>query len=140
MLEFTSAVILLVTSIYGGPATVVLAQDIADSINTQSRTAIENPVTLENYVRQYFSETPILADIAKCESMFRQFDKSGNVLRGEVNNLDVGLMQINEKYHSQKAAELGFDFYTVRGNLDYAQYLYDKEGTTPWKASKKCWK
>jgi hypothetical protein len=140
MLELTTAIILLVTSLYGGPANIAVAQDVADSANTQSKTAIENPVTLESYVRAYFAETPILAEIAKCESRFRQVGASGSVLRGEVNKSDVGLMQINEAYHQEKASELGLDLETIEGNLAYAKYLYDKEGTTPWNASKKCWK
>ena len=139
MLELTTAVVLLVTSLYGGP-TVAVAQDVANSANTQSKTAIESPVTLEDYVRQYFAETPILAEIAKCESRFRQTDGAGNVLRGEVDKSDVGLMQVNEYYHGQKAADLGFDLTTINGNLAYAKYLYGKEGTTPWNASAKCWK
>lgn len=140
MLELTTSVILLVTSLYGGPVNVAVAQDVADSANTHNKTAIEYPVTLEGYVRNYFIETPILADIAKCESMFRQFNTDGSVLRGRVNKSDVGLLQINEAYHEEKAVELGLDLETVDGNLAYAQYLYDHEGTRPWNASKKCWK
>ena len=140
MLELTTSVILLITSLYGGPVNVAVAQNVADSANTQNKTAIENPITLEGYVRNYFIETPILADIAKCESEFRQFNTDGSVLRGRVNKSDVGLLQINEAYHEEKAVELGLDLETVDGNLAYAKYLYDKEGTTPWNASKKCWK
>ena len=139
MLELTTAIVLLISSLYGGPSTAI-AQDVADSPNTQSQTAVGNPVTLEGYVRQYFAETPILAEIAKCESKFRQVDKDGNVLRGEVNKLDVGLMQVNEYYHEKKALDLGYDLTTVNGNLAYAKYLYDKEGVTPWNSSSKCWK
>jgi len=80
-----------------------------------------------------------LAEIARCESQFRQTDKGGNVLRGVVDKSDVGIMQVNEYYHGQKATDLGFDLTTVNGNLAYAKYLYSKEGTTPWNASAKCW-
>lgn len=138
MIELTSAVIFLVSSLYG-PATVAVAQDVDDSNNTQSQAAVENPMTLKDYVKAYFAETPILAEIARCESSFRQVDKAGNLLRGEVNKSDVGLMQVNEHYHGEKALDLGFDLTTVNGNLAYAKYLYDKEGTKPWNASKKCW-
>jgi hypothetical protein len=134
MIELTSAIILLVTSLYGGPADIAIAQEVTND------TKSENPVTLENYVREYFRETPILAEVARCESTFRQMDqKTGEALRGKVNKSDIGLMQVNEYYHGEKASELGFDLETVNGNLDYAKYLYDKEGTTPWNASKKCW-
>ena len=136
MIELTSAIVLLVSSLYS-PASAV-AQDVVNSDNTQAKTAIENPVTLEDYVRAYFAETPILAEIARCESTFRQIDKDGKVLRGVVNKSDIGIMQVNLYYHGAKAQDLGFDLETVNGNLAYAKYLYDKEGVTPWNSSAKC--
>jgi hypothetical protein len=139
MIELTSAIIFLVTSLYGGGTSVAVAQDVENSLNTQSNNAVEKPVTLESYVREYFKETPILAEIARCESRFRQVGKDGQVLRGESNKSDLGLLQVNEYYHGEKAVDLGFDLTTVNGNLAYAKYLYDKEGTKPWNASKKCW-
>ena len=138
MIEITSAIVFLVTSLYGS-ASVAVAQDIANSDNTQNKTPVEKPITLESYVREYFKETPILAEIAKCESRFRQVGKDGKVLRGEVNKSDLGLLQVNEYYHGEKAEDLGYDLTTVNGNLAYAKYLYNKEGTKPWSASKKCW-
>ena len=122
-----------------GVQTCALPDLVDTSANTQGQTAVEKPVTLENYVRGYFAETPILAEIAKCESRFRQVDKTGKILRGEVNHSDVGLLQINEAYHSEKALKLGLDLETINGNLAYAKYLYDKEGTKPWNASAGCW-
>ncbi|OHA46530.1 MAG: hypothetical protein A2541_00295 [Candidatus Taylorbacteria bacterium RIFOXYD2_FULL_36_9] len=139
MIELTTAIVLLVSSLYGG-TNVAVAQDIANNDNTQSLKAIEEPITLQAYVQNYFAETPILAEIARCESGFRQLNNQGQVLRGEVNKSDLGLLQVNEYYHGKKASDLGFDLTTVNGNLDYAKYLYDKEGTRPWNASAKCWK
>jgi hypothetical protein len=138
MIEITSAIIFLVSSIYGS-ANVAVAQDVSDSINTQGGATAVKPITLEAYVREYFAETPILAEIARCESQFRQVNKDGTILRGKVNKSDVGLMQVNEYYHGQKADDLGFDLTTINGNLAYAKYLYDKEGTRPWSASARCW-
>ena len=138
MFELTTAIVLLVSSLYG-PASTAVAQDVTNSANTQSQRGVENPITLEAYVRAYFAETPVLAQIAKCESRFRQLDANGSLLRGEVNKSDVGIMQVNEYYHESKAQDLGFDLATVDGNLAYAKYLYDKEGTKPWSASERCW-
>jgi len=139
MIELTSAIIFLVTSLYGGGTSVAVAQDVTNSDNTQTKTSVEMPLTLEKYVREYFKETPILAEIARCESTFRQVGKDGKVLRGEANKSDLGLLQVNEYYHGEKATDLGFDLSTVNGNLAYGKYLYDKEGTKPWSASEKCW-
>ncbi|MEK7607833.1 MAG: hypothetical protein AAB484_02860 [Patescibacteria group bacterium] len=97
-------------------------------------------VSVEAYVRDYFVSDPILAEIAKCESTFRQFDSRGSVIRGEVNKGDIGIMQINKYYHEEDATELGFDIYTFDGNLGYAKWLYTKYGDTPWNSSSKCWK
>ena len=139
MIEITSAIIFLVSSLYGGTANVAVAQDLDNTSSTQSKTPVERPITLESYVRAYFVETPVLAEIARCESTFRQVGKDGKVLRGVSNNSDLGLLQVNEYYHGEKALDLGFDLSTVNGNLAYGKYLYDKEGTKPWSASEKCW-
>jgi len=138
MLELTSAIILLTSSLIGSPNSAI-AQDIGNSLNTQSSTPVVEPVTLSEYVANYFIETPIMAEIARCESQFRQFNPDGSVLRGVVNKSDLGLLQINEYYHGDKAIKLGLDLRTIDGNLAYAKYLYEKEGSTPWNSSKKCW-
>jgi len=80
-----------------------------------------------------------MADVAFCESRFRQFDKNGEPLRGIVNKLDVGVMQINEKYHAGTAAALEINIYTLEGNMEYASYLYKTQGTRPWIHSSDCW-
>jgi len=101
--------------------------------------AMPQSQTVEEYVREYYADTPILADIAACESHFRQYDKNGSVLHGEVVYEDIGLMQVNETYHQKTADKLGLDLTTMQGNLAYAKYLYEKEGTAPWNSSKPCW-
>lgn len=98
-----------------------------------------NPETLGAYVREYYSDTPILAEIAWCESRMRHVEKDGTVYRGKVNKADIGVMQINTYYHEATATDMGIDIYGLEGNLAYAKYLYEKEGTRPWKASKACW-
>lgn len=96
-------------------------------------------VTVEQYVKTYYAKTPVLAKISQCESQFRQFASDGSVLRGREVRQDVGVMQINETYHKATAQKLGYNIYTLDGNLAYAQYLYDREGSQPWSASKACW-
>jgi hypothetical protein len=95
--------------------------------------------TVEEYVREYFVDIPVMAAIAKCESRFRQYDKNGSVLRGEIIYEDVGVMQVNETYHKAAAAELGLNLTVIQDNVAYARYLYDKKGTQPWNSSKACW-
>ena len=95
--------------------------------------------TVEGYVRDYFHDTPIMIEIAQCESHFKQFDTDGSVHRGVVNHSDVGVMQVNEYYHGKTAAKLGLDLYTIQGNVAYAKYLFDTQGTQPWSSSEPCW-
>ena len=95
--------------------------------------------SVEEYVRGYFAETPIMAEIAWCESKFKHFGKNGDIIRGMVNSSDVGVMQINEYYHSNTADVLGYNIYSLNGNLLYADYLFNREGTAPWLSSSKCW-
>jgi hypothetical protein len=97
------------------------------------------PQTLEEYVREYYEEDPILIEIARCESQFRHLNEDGTVLRGVVNDQDVGVMQINLYYHADDAEKLGHDLRSLEGNLAYAKALYTKKGTSPWSASKPCW-
>ena len=101
--------------------------------------AVATAATTEEQVRAYFSDMPILAEVARCESEYRQFDKNGQVLRGVVNSQDVGVMQINEKYHLSTAQKLGLNLYTLEGNMAYARYLYETQGTRPWNYSSACW-
>lgn len=97
------------------------------------------PKTTQERVEEYFADIPIMVDIARCESRFRQTDRNGNLLRGELTPADVGVMQINEKYHLETSRELGFNIHTLEGNMAYARYLYEKQGARPWLASSHCW-
>jgi len=84
---------------------------------------------------------PTLAsNIAYCESTNRQFDDLGKPLRGERNPKDIGLFQINEKYHLKTSQDLGYDIYTTEGNIDYAMWLLKNEGSQHWDYSKLCWR
>jgi hypothetical protein len=95
--------------------------------------------TVRGYVQEYFADVPVMANIAECESHYRQYNTEGDVFRGKENHKDVGVMQINEHYHLDTAEKLGFDIYTIEGNTAYARYLFEREGTTPWDSSKSCW-
>lgn len=96
-------------------------------------------VTVKDQVKAYFADEPIMISIAYCESRDRQTDRDGNIFRGNENHYDVGVMQINEMYHLDTAKKLGDDIYTLDGNMAYARYLYEKQGTAPWISSRPCW-
>ncbi len=98
-----------------------------------------NEKITEAFLRKEFAYAPILVEVARCESELRQFGKDGKVVKGRVDNADIGLMQINERYHGETAKKMGIDIYTVEGNVAFANYLYGKYGIQPWNASKPCW-
>lgn len=138
----------LLASVYSGgtniksmtqdnPAYVVAPIVLAD--NLEPKPVITPSTVVEDVVKDYFKDIPVLAKVAKCESQFRQVDANGDVLRGTANQFDVGVMQINEKYHLDRSENLGMDIYTLGGNLEYARALYNQSGTAPWSSSKACW-
>ena len=126
------------TAVVETASNLVLTPD-AESVAVAETNAKRTKSSVEQYVRHYFKNDPILAEVAKCESWFRQFDKDGKVIRGIQVREDVGVMQINETYHKVTAEKLGFDIYSLDGNLSYAKYLYERQGTQPWSASERCW-
>ncbi len=119
--------------------TATVAQPKAIDSDTQDSEPINVNKNVERFVTEYFKDTPILANIAKCESRYRQYDSKGNVLRGVENRYDVGVMQINEMYHLEASKKLGLDIYTIEGNVAYARHIYEKSGAKPWMSSSPCW-
>lgn len=90
-------------------------------------------------VERIFADAPIMIEVARCESGFRQYATSTVVLRGRQNPKDVGIFQVNEFYHLRDATKMMINIYTPEGNVKYARWLYDHQGTTPWNWSKPCW-
>ncbi len=150
MIELITTSLFVFSSIYGTPAIAnadTISTTTAPSVTVnKEETTIENKLLtkkqleLKQKAQEYFKDYPILVKIAGCESKFRQYDSKGNVLKGQINKGDLGLMQINKYYHAEKAKKLEFDLETVEGNMAYAKYLYEKEGEKPWMSSSKCWK
>lgn len=87
-----------------------------------------------------------LIPICSCESQRGKygkpthFEKDGKtVLRGKVNPLDIGMCQINLKWHGEAAKKKGLDLFKEEDNITYANYLYGKQGSQPWNWSRACW-
>lgn len=99
------------------------------------------PPTQEVYIERRILEVfndPKAVKIASCESSLRQYT-NGTTTRGKLNPDDLGTFQVNQYYHGQKAQELGLDLHSIEGNIQYAKYLYDKNGWRDWGWSKHCW-
>lgn len=144
MIELTTGMMFLMSSVYGAgsiPSNTanIVPNDASSTNKIPSIIASHDRAAVEEYLKKNFADTPILVEIAKCESEFRQFHKNGDLLRGRVDNADVGVMQINERYHLETSKKLGFNIHTIEGNIAYAKYLYEKSGSKPWSASQPCW-
>lgn len=144
MLELTTGVVFLMSSIYGSGQNDAQIHSIKADVGSQQATvAVTRSFTtskdIEAYLHEQYFDAPILIEIARCESEFRQFDKNGKIIRGRVNPDDVGVMQINEFYHAETAKKMGIDIHTVEGNVAFGKYLYGKYGSSAWSASEPCW-
>lgn len=151
MIEFATSAMMLISIFYGNPLTSTASIDslIAVKNNTVEDNSIVDEKALaapiggsaivEDEVRKYFKDIPILAEIARCESGFRHIGRDGEIIRGEINRADIGVMQINTHYHKEIAEQLGLNLTTLRGNMEFGRKLYEKYGTSPWQSSAGCW-
>lgn len=151
MIELTTGVVFLMSSLYGSGQSTASISNVAHPLTQDNQVAAvavadtstskidQSAQVMKAYLEKEYADTPILIDVARCESNFHQFDKDGNIVRGMVNSADVGVMQINEIYHLGPARSMGLDLHTVEGNVAYAKKLYKEQGTAPWKSSSKCW-
>ncbi len=102
----------------------------AASIDVYSTTSIKA------FILDSFVDVPVMASIASCESRYRQFNADGSVHRGVANTHDIGLFQINETYWREESLKMGYDIYTLDGNIGFAKVLYGRNGTRDWNWSK----
>jgi hypothetical protein len=127
-------------------STVEVQETAYGHIASQNEAKIEAEVTTNNLamnteaiVRSYFSDIPIMIEVARCESDFRHQLTDGTILVGRVDPADTGVMQINKRYHEATATAMQINLDDIYGNLAYARHLYEKQGTRPWNASMPCW-
>lgn len=141
-----SAYVLFISAalFFGGMHTVAQAPAKASVVAEPEEVPLPEPV-----VKKSTELHKEMRPICGCESGGgpnhppRQFEADGITVRlGRVNSNDVGACQINTEPrngHVFMAPKLGFDLWTTEGNIAYANWLYEQEGTTPWNSSKACW-
>lgn len=86
--------------------------------------------TIEEKVREEFKDAPIMIEVARCESGFKNVP--GNT------SDDFGPFQINQ-VHLKELEKMGLDRTNVDDSIKYARVLYEKNGLRDWKNSKHCW-
>jgi len=94
---------------------------------------------VEEEIKLFFKDNPIMISVARCESTFKQYDpRTGEVLKNPGSSA-TGAMQLMSSYHRAPAKDLGWDIDTLEGNLLYADEMYRTSGLVPWEASRHCW-
>ncbi len=112
----------------------------ADSSLQQNMKQKANPnAGVEAAVREYFADIPLMIEIARCESKFRQFGPNGDVLHGVQVHSDLGALQVNRGYHGARAEKLGLNLETLADNMRYSRILQKEQGYWPWISSHPCW-
>ena len=131
---------LSVSTAYAVPESSAYGHIVTESeqvVTAETKAAVHS--NTEAIVRDYFKDIPVMIQVARCESHFRHTLADGTILRGVVDSADTGVMQINKRYHSAKAAALGLNLDDIYGNMAYARHLYETQGVQPWNASAPCW-
>ena len=88
MIEFTTGVAFLLSSMYGAGASTAVAiatpQSSTDNpSNMIVKIVLQDRKAVEEYLRKEYADTPILVEIARCESTFSQFDKKLPPVNGD---------------------------------------------------------
>ena len=112
------AVMMMVSNGSGAVTTETAHGQIATAHVAQTKTEVYDT---EAVVREYFSDIPVMVQVARCESTFRHSLADGTVLRGHVDNRDTGVMQINTYYHGQTAANMNLDLEDIQDTMAYAR-------------------
>ena len=97
------------------------------------------PELIQEMSTHYGVDGALALEIARCESRLQQVREDGSLVRGRKNPADVGVFQINEKYHLERSRAEGFDIYTPAGNIGYAMWLMARNGNRDWHWSENCW-
>jgi len=147
MIQILMTSLIVLSAFYGttpaiaanAPAISTTTDAYVVSINTTDPIMTAYQESVQKKAIAYFKDEPILVAIAGCESSYRQVNDSGYLVRGKIDHDDIGVMQINEHYNGTEAAALGDDIKSLDGNMAFAKYLYEQEGTKPWASSKACW-
>ncbi len=136
MLSVSTAYAVPESTAYGQ---IVTETEKVESAETKSATVLVHHTNTEAIVREYFKDIPVMIQVARCESTFQHTLADGSVLRGKVDGADTGVMKINKRYHQATADKMGLNLDDIYGNMAYARFLFEKQGTQPWSASQPCW-
>ena len=105
---------------------------IGTEYSTPEYTDLQKIVDCESGVRN--------ADGTAVPFSARQFYEDGSLVTNTNSNTllkrDVGVGQINEYFHLERARSLGINIYSEEGNRRYSEILFHENGGAPWNASR----
>ena len=108
---------------YTAPELIEEPKEVVVEIETEGQ-------KIERLVREEFEDAPVMIEVARCESEFKN-------VPGKLSD-DFGPFQINY-VHLGTLEELGLDRTKVEDNIRFARKLYDEQGLQPWNSSRDCW-
>lgn len=103
----------------------------------QSERSLDDSISY--YSLKYEVSEPLARAIMKCESGLKPHAKNHNVKGGNIWSTDYSYWQINDFYHQDTFAKMGWDITDPKDNLEAGFYLLAQQGVQPWSASKHCW-
>lgn len=95
---------------------------------------------ITKYSKEYTVDEVLVRKIISCESsMYGEAVNHNKDKNGVVWSTDWGLMQVNDYFHEATMSKLGLDVHSTIDSLKYGIMMLKSQGTSPWKASQKCW-
>ena len=119
-----STLIGLAFSLFGGETIVYAAVEEEPPVVLKKEV-----LTIEDRVRREFEDVPIMIEVARCESGFKNVPSVSG---------DFGPFQINQ-VHLEEMKLMGLNRIDVDDNLKFARILYARNGLRDWKNSEHCW-
>lgn len=80
-------------------------------------------------INTFPEQTEVMLEIARCESGFRNVPSPTG---------DFGIFQINQ-VHLATLESLGLNREEIPDNIQYARFLYERNGLQDWNGSRHCW-
>ena len=86
-------------------------------------------------IEAVFWNDPSMLSVVKCESNYKHYLSSGEVLEGPTE--DFGAMQLHAPTHQAKMEALDMDIMDIHDNIAYGKMLHDESGSEPWVCKKR---
>ena len=101
----------------------------ATSTPSEMRVIVRNALQMSK-----IDDISVVMAVVECESHFRQYDASGDVLASPTD--DYGVMQINAHYWYEKAVSMGYDIFSIDGNINMGIFILKTSGIKAWSCLK----